>query len=182
MGNIVTSPTSVSNNLVYCRVKRRLQDKHIQTWFNGISSNPKLTLLDTLKQTYESSSYLKVLQSPVMKSIFTKIRIGNSILNCHNFDSETRDLSCPMCDLSVPESVSHFILVCPKYEVERALFLEQIGKLITFFYALTIVDKLKIILDLQLFKFPDSSHVKIINTIVQYIKKIHSIRSHCRYE
>jgi hypothetical protein len=99
-------PNSVSNKFIYNALKRKLTDQYIQSWF--ADNTHRQYIFKDSKHSYEYSSYLSVIQSSQIRSIFTKLRINNSILRCSYRNTEN---SCPMC-AGVAETIQHLLLEC----------------------------------------------------------------------
>ena len=62
-----------------------------------------------------------------VRKIFTRFRLGTLPLRAHylNFGADcNRNASCPFC-ADVPETESHFLLSCPKYNDLRVEFIAR---------------------------------------------------------
>ena len=111
MGNVWENLCSVSTLYLYKVIKQRLSDQYMQNWF---TNNPfKRNGLERIKSKYERSTYFKYIESPNIRSIVTKLRIGNSILRSSvHLNTECESSFCPMCSRNV-ETLKHFIMECP---------------------------------------------------------------------
>ena len=128
-GNIWLSPEKLSKDRLKLSLKRRLQDLHIQSFQNFLKEDENLrkcTIVNICtKETYSTSDYLSHINSPRIRSIFTKLRTDS---NCSKDSSCRRyrgkksytDL-CPHCN--VTQDVQHIILACdhPAVKAKREL-------------------------------------------------------------
>ena len=137
--------------------------------------NKRLLQSSLLNSAYKFNEYLLKLNSPNIRSLFTKLRINNSILFC-SLRGQTHK-SCPMCDDKTLENIQHFILECPELSTVRKSFMLRINSLIKNFMELSSNIKLQILLNLNCERLVSKSKSDIfIEYVSSYIKTIYSLR------
>ena len=131
-----------------------------------------------MKSCYGYSDYLTRLTSPQMRTMFTKLRLNERLIK------NTRSLGdanfkCPMCTTNNIETVEHFLLVCPYYEVHRDHLFRKIISKSYKFDILSSCDKIRVILNLQfqLVCMNKDNEDVVISAIVSFIKIITNLRN-----
>ena len=138
----------MSKDRLKLSLKRRLQDLHIQSFQNFQKEDENLRICTIVnictKETYSTSDYLSHINSPRIRSIFTKLRTDS---NCSK-DSSYTDL-CPHCN--VTQDVQHIILACdhPAVKAKRENFLARYAKYVKSFDVDTSRNKLRELLNLD---------------------------------
>ena len=90
LGYLWENPNLVSGAILYQKLKLRLTDQFIQSWFNTLASTDSLSVINTLKRTYGFSDYLTRVHSPQVRNTFTKLRFNERLLkNTRNIDGVT---------------------------------------------------------------------------------------------
>ena len=116
--NIRLIPEKLSKDRLKLCLKRRLQDLHIQSFQNFLKEDKNLRKCAIVnicnKETYSRSDYLSHINSPRIRSIFTKLRTDSNCSkgsSCRRYRGKTSytDL-CPHCN--VTQDVQHIILTC----------------------------------------------------------------------
>ncbi|KAF5386072.1 hypothetical protein D9615_002179 [Tricholomella constricta] len=95
-----------------------LQKRWKQRW----KKSPRYPVIHAIDKSLPSRKFLKLVASLDRRqsALIAQLRTGHSPLNQHLFRihrSETP--SCPHCQGITPETVRHFLLVCPHYQFER---------------------------------------------------------------
>ena len=86
------------------------------------------------------SKFIKHTTSRIKQTIIAQLRSGQDFLN-HSFYSENEeDKLCDNCDEL--ESLHHFLKICPKYNVERAILSDELATIGLDFQTLTIYELL----------------------------------------
>ena len=130
-----------------------------------------------MKASYGFSDYLIHLKSHKMRTIFTKLRLNERLIKNTRLAIESY-YKCPMCNTNEIESVEHFILCCPRYDIHRDKLYTNLGIKSKIFNVLPPCDKMRVLLNLQL----DLLSIKkvyedcIIDEITSFIKSITLIR------
>ncbi len=169
----------ISSNQLYMSLKRRLHDQYMQTWFDTISKHSIHVELKYMKSIYGRSPYLSIIKSPNIRSVFTKLRINNSILKSSCRNKIESELICPACNKCVIESTKHFLLECSRYANIRNVFHDKLKVLVRNYNYLSITDKMIIILDLNVEKLTkkDDIHIQEFqNIVISFVKEIYSLR------
>ncbi len=173
LGYIWNNMHASSNKYVYKLVKERLQDQYLQTWS---SNNPYADV--GIQHGYTCNKYLHLLKSVNIRSIFTKLRIRNSILKTSNktLHCGNIEMLCPMCENNT-ETLDHFILECTKYTEIRKSFMAEMNNFIDRFVYLSSSTKLSIILNICLENIKRNAQIDdYIKLIATFIKAIYTIR------
>ena len=156
------NPTCVTSSHLYKAIKKRLEDQYIQHWFGRVNKSSFLCTLNSLKNYYSCSKYLKVVESHNIRSILTKLRINNSKLK--------QDENCNNCDGNPPNTVEHLLLLCSKTTHLRTQLVGQLDRHTPYisFSKLPTREKMRLLLDLS--TQWDHDTAIIIDPIVKYIK------------
>ena len=156
-GNIWLSPEKLSKDRLKLSLKRRLQDLHIQSFQNFLKEDENLrkcTIVNICtKETYSTSDYLSHINSPRIRSIFTKLRTDSNCCkdsSCRRYRGKKSytDL-CP--HYNVTQDVQHIILACdhPAVKAKRENFLARYAKYVKSFDVDTSRNKLRELLNLD---------------------------------
>ena len=89
-------------------IKQKLNDQFIQEWKSNVLSWNRCTVLSTLFNRYEMSTYLTVVKDLDVRNIYTRLRINIYALSTSYSCNDIKDM-CPLCDTE-HETVSYFIL------------------------------------------------------------------------
>ena len=148
---------------------QRLNDQYAQSWKNKITQSGRFLHLITEKDSYSRSSYTHEIQNPIVRKVYTRLRIDLNILATSKVNSgKNMSAICPLCK-SEPETVKHFLLKCCHYEQIRNKFLEDIKQISPGIQNETAEHKLKYILDLRC---PDEA----ITLCCKFVSNIYGIR------
>ncbi len=120
---------SLYRNHVKYRVKENLQSQHIRKYNEYVHRNntdnyEKCQMIRTCKMgPYQQSEYLDKIESPSMRTIFTRLRIDSNNLNdckfrSYRFKNQDTD-KCTFCPGEI-DSVEHLILHCRHPEILKA--------------------------------------------------------------
>ena len=121
------------------------------------------------------------MESPNIKSILTKLRIGNSVLLADSLRNSD-DKSYPLCEMGVHETVQHFICECPCYLGNRNSLFHTLNKYINNFESLPIETKILIILDLKHELVYDKANINNFTVAVcKFIKDLYTHRLQNKY-
>ncbi len=107
-------------------IKQRINDQYIQSWSATVNSSPKLDSYSKFKTSFVREPYLHILKSDNLRKHMTAFRTVS-----HKLEIETGrytntpriDRKCKLCSMNVVESEFHFLLICPKYNILRRLYL-----------------------------------------------------------
>ena len=151
------SPEKLSKDRLKLSLKRRLQDLHIQSFQNFLKENENLrkcTIVNICtKETYSTSDYLSHINSPRIRSIFTKLRTDSKCSkdsSCRRYRGKKSHTDlCPHCN--VTQDVQHIILACdhPAVKANRENFLARYAKYVKSFDVDTSRNKLRELLNLD---------------------------------
>ena len=73
-------------------------------------------------------SYMSKLRSGTL----FQLRSGHIVLNKHLYRIKRSDTpNCLQCPMGVPETVHHFLFDCPRYDRERFILRNRIGRAVT---------------------------------------------------
>ena len=149
--------------------KQRLYDQYMQCWQSNLEQSKRFTVLNQLKCTFNKSTYLSIIKSPSIRNIFTRLRIDMNMLQTCKTKTLQNNLNCPYCTHSV-ETVSHFILYCSHYSLQREALLGTLNENVFNFRNLCEKEKLKVILDLDTNKITKNVSCTI-SAILKYVSK-----------
>ena len=95
-----------------------------------IKSSPSLSIFKKRLLTFFNSkpNFIYDIHNPVGLRYLTRLRVGLSHLRSHKYHHKFKDTEndiCP-CDLKVPETVEHYLLYCPKYNLIRSELFEKL--------------------------------------------------------
>ena len=170
------NPYIVSTAIIYNKFQLRLNDQFIQTWFNKASTSPNLSVINLMKTSYEFSDYLNKVKSPKMRTIYTKLRFNERLIK-NSLHANDPHYKCPMCNTNETESVQHFLLYCPHYNVHRDKLLGIFSRKSSKFNILSPCDKIRVLLNLQtellsIKKDTDHDENDVYCAIISFIKDI----------
>ena len=117
------------------------------------------------------SRYLCYINSPDVRSIFTKLRINNvPSLSGHI----NKQQICPMCDMQNSANAKHVILECSKTTAARETLLVYLSHVVKQFESFSTTDKLVLILDIKVdFLAQKYDKNEFISKIAAYVKHIY---------
>ena len=161
-------PESVNINVFLKILECRLRDNYINQWNQGLNQSESLTLYKELKQSFEMSPYLIILQNRELKRAISKLRLSSHPLNIETgrhrrigrIDRSNR--KCTLCNLNDIEDEFHFTLICPAYENIRKQYIDK------YFYNRPSVYKFIILLN--------SVKPKVLKNLALYIIKSFKLR------
>ena len=105
------------------KVLKRLQDIYLQTSFEQLRNNAKLTFLSSLKDTYTIENYLKLNNTNNRKAL-TQIRTSSHTLAIETGRWEKlkrEERLCKHCNRNLIEDEQHLIFDCSNYSTERSM-------------------------------------------------------------
>ena len=105
--------------------KQRLVDSHTQMLQSDINDNPLCIMYRTFKCDADYEFYLSLLKNKE-RLLITKLRCGSHKLpiSIQRYLPIDEQNSCPYCSHEVGDEY-HFILVCPKFQVNRAKYINR---------------------------------------------------------
>ena len=139
--------------------------------WDGLKNSLKNTVIFTeykqkLKHIFKPIRYRHYSYgSRLGNKLWTRLRLGTTYLNSHNFAiQKTKSPSC-MCHFN-NETPTHYLLDCFLYTVERQLLFDQVSQLVTNFFQLPKFKKMEILLYGQ----QNSDHFDINLKIAKYVQ------------
>ena len=118
---------SDSNVNIHDAIKLRLNDQFKQNLEADLISSSRFNLLLNLnKDQFQISKYLKLIEDPDIRLIFTRLRIDVNALSTSKIRKNVLD-NCPICGVE-SETVKHFITKCSDSKDERDIFLYKINE------------------------------------------------------
>jgi hypothetical protein len=178
MQNIWQSPHRDKKHTTLKYIKTRLTDIEIQRSESEIRESKKLSkMLQYLTITNELPKYHELVHDPRHKKTLTKLRTHTHCLQTEtgSYTKDKTDLgkyNCPMCDMKVPEDVSHFLCTCPwsKYTVQRMTLFNILENFTSLNRFSTPQNVTKAILDCNLVTTPGDKLQKIYSLIHKMYK------------
>ena len=125
-------PTALWNPLP-CSIptlKQAHNAKLMKLWKDEWSKSPRFPHLSSIDPTLPSKAFMKLTGCLCKQqaSLYTQLRIGHAPLNKHLFRFKcSNSPNCLQCGDSTPETVHHFLFVCPRYDWERFILERDIG-------------------------------------------------------
>ena len=116
-GNYLEQPKITKN------VLKRLKDIYLQTSFEQLRNNAKLTFLTSLKDTYTIENYLK-LNNTYNRKALAQIRTSSHTLAIETGRWEKlkrEERLCKHCNRNLIEDEAHLIFDCSNYSTERSM-------------------------------------------------------------
>ena len=106
--------------------------------------------------------------SRIGNKLWTRIRLGRSMLNSHGFEIQKKDSPYCLCHYK-NETPMHYMLDCFLYTIERRLLYDQVSQLVPEFDQMSKTKKLEVLL----FGFPNNDqfdlNIKIAKIVQTYI-------------
>ena len=146
--------------------KTRLNDQFIQDWQSAISSSSRLSTRRELSVGFQLPYYINAIRNPDIRLIYTRLRTDLNVLSTCRANKKQSKM-CSMCNTE-SETVSHFVLHCLYFTVERNNFYGCIYPYSPYFSLNNESRKLSYILDLRCppetirycCKFIESIHIR----------------------
>ncbi len=150
---------TLHRNYVKCKIQQRLEDQYIQRYDAYINKDntdnfEKCHVIRTcnMGKEYKMCEYLNKVESPQVRTIFTRLRIDcNNLNDCrfrsYRFKNRTTNM-CTFCPGEI-DSVTHLLLQCrhPNIVNERNIFYRKYSNYHENFTSLSDIDKLRLILN-----------------------------------
>ena len=158
-------PESVNINMFIPIFQNRLRDVFITEWNHGLSLSSSSMLYKEMKQSFEMSPYLLIIQNKKHRNAIAKLRLSSHQLNIEtgrHTNIERLDRKCNLCNLDDLEDEYHFTLICPIYKDLRIAYIQK------YFYRRPNVMK-----SLELL---NSTRPKILNNLAIFILKAFKLR------
>ena len=120
----------IYNNVQVCDIsyaRNILFNNYAETWHASVMSKPKLRIYREFKTNYGLENYIVFNLSRQERSYLAQFRCGILPLRVETGRFKNEPLSerkCMFCDQESVEDEFHFILHCPKYNIERQNLLE----------------------------------------------------------
>ena len=121
-------PESVNINKIIPLFQCRLRDLYIAEWKQGIELSSSLYIYKEIKQTFEISPYLFILNNKKLRNAIAKLRLSSNQLNIEigrHRNIVRADRKCIICNLNDIEDEYHFTLICPIYNDLRKDYLQK---------------------------------------------------------
>ena len=121
-------PESVNVNMFIPIFQNRLRDVFITEWNHGLSLSSSSMLYKEMKQSFEMSPYLLIIQNKKHRNAITKLRLSSHQLNIEtgrHTNIERLDRKCNLCNLDDLEDKYHFTLICPIYKDLRTACIQK---------------------------------------------------------
>ena len=122
-------PESVNiNKFIPFFFQCRLRDLYIVEWKQGIDLSSSLYIYKEIKQTFEISPYLFVLNNKKLRNTIAKLRLSSHQLNIEigrHRNIVRADRKCILCNLNDVEDEYHFIFICHIYNDLRKEYLQK---------------------------------------------------------
>ena len=119
---------SVNINKFTPRFQCRLRDLYIVEWKQGIELSSSVYIYKEIKQTFEISSQLFILNKKKLRNAIAKLRLSSHQLNIEigrRRNIVRADRKCTLCNLNEIEYEYHFTLICPMYNDLRKEYLQK---------------------------------------------------------
>lgn len=158
-------PESVNVNMFIPIFQNRLRDVFITEWNHGLSLSSSSVLYKEMKQSFEMSPYLLIIQNKKHRNAIAKLRLSSHQLNIEtgrHTNIERSDRKCNLCNLNDLEDEYHFTLICPIYKDLRIAYIQK------YFYKRPNVMKFLELLN--------STRPKILNNFAVFILKAFKLR------
>jgi len=100
-------------------------------WNDEWSKSPCFPHLSTINPTLPSKAFMKLTGSLCKRQagLYMQLRTGHTPLNKHLFCFKCSDTpNCLQCGNSTPETVHHFLFICPRYNRERFILERAISQ------------------------------------------------------
>ena len=124
---IVWENQGVGNESVFlANFKQRLQDCYGQNWNESLQRHEFYNYYSSLMPSIGSSPYVAQVSNFYSRRLLARFRFGMAVeLNCFSLEfkrNNSKNRLCPFCR-NVRESEFHFLLICPKYDDIRDLYI-----------------------------------------------------------
>jgi hypothetical protein len=133
----------------------KLKNRLYQEWENTILEKPKLRTYRLFKVIDENECYINCFMTKRRRSLLAKIRVGilpieievgryKKKLNTDNNKYESikeNERLCRLCDTDEVENETHFVCICPKYDVLRQQLFNLAIQLNVSFNELSVIEK-----------------------------------------
>jgi len=105
------------------QLKQRLKDCYRQSWDEKNHSNERFLWYSSFKDVFGQEKYLNFLHIKKFRDTFIRFRLGINTLRINQrfAGNETRDLTCPFCN--VIENEDHFLVYCCAYDELREKYM-----------------------------------------------------------
>ncbi len=115
----------VTKGMLKSQIKRRLSDIFIQGNMSRLRSKTYLSELCDLTENakYATQRYLKIIESPQIRNIYSRVRTNSSKLSPNPYSEISEN--CESC--GVLRNFKHMLLHCSEYKNERDKFLTQLS-------------------------------------------------------
>ena len=125
--NNLSERTFLNQEEIHNKIQKCTKQYWTRYWKEQVIQTNTGSFLSSMTEEIADTSWIKASSRQLEKSI-TRLRIGHVGLNKHLFRFEMADSpQCRAC--SVPETVEHFLLICPSYQREREKILQEFIKL-----------------------------------------------------
>ena len=158
-------PESVNINMFIPIFQNRLRDVFITEWSHGLNLSSSSMLYKEMKQSFEMSPYLLIIQNKKHRNAIAKLRLSSHQLNIEtgrHTNIKRLDRKCNLCNLNDLEDEFHFTLICPIYKDLRIAYIQK------YFYKRPNVMKFLELLN--------STRPKILNNLAVFILKAFKLR------
>jgi hypothetical protein len=121
-------PSSVNIKVFIPILDRRLKDIYITEWRMGVESSSALYIYRELKQSFERSTYLTILENTQFRNMIAKIRLSSHKLFIEigrHRNIPRNERKCIVCNSSDIEDEYHFVLICTFYRDLRARYIPR---------------------------------------------------------
>ena len=121
-------PESVNINAFIPIFHLRLKDNFITEWRQGLNVSSSLTLYKEVKQNFELSPYLKIMNKKKLRNALAKLRLSSHHLNIEtgrHRNIERSQRKCILCNSQDLEDEYHFSLICPAYSDLRKVYIQK---------------------------------------------------------
>ena len=161
MDDVYRDMSNLRSNYVKNSVKMRLCSIYEQDNHAKLSEKSYLRLLAKCTDTteYKTQPYLKLITSPSIREVFTKIRTNSSKLS--NKPYEESDSRCDTCNVML--DIEHMLIKCPKNQVHRNEYYNHMKDVCNHFELLSDSNKVATMLNMQF----NTSQIDIASTAVK---------------
>ncbi len=156
----------VTKGKLKTQLKKRLSDIYQQKNTEGLKNKSYLNGFHELTEStgYQMQNYLKIVSSPQLRNIYTKIRTNSSKLSPSPYTAITE--KCDECDTL--RDFKHLLLHCKKYSSEREKFKTQLLDVGCRLNPIT-DDFYKTIMTLETSDIPDESKNNVTPIILSFV-------------
>ena len=109
-------------------MSRKFKKKeYVQLWQTKLENSKKLEFYKTFKSDYNCEQYLNIINNPIQRRDYTKLRISNHNLMIEygrygNAKTPRENRRCPVCNLNHVETERHLIFTCSCYELRERFY------------------------------------------------------------